>query len=95
MAEQQGRLLGYMFALPNILESPVRTVILKTVAVLPERTGAGLGAVLIDRVQQISRELGYTRTIHALMHESNRSRNISRHTATPFRRYTLFAKPLK
>jgi GNAT superfamily N-acetyltransferase len=94
MAEQAGRLVGYMFALPNVVETPVRTVILKTVAVLPERASAGLGAVLVDRVQQVARELGYTRAIHALMHETNRSRNISRHTAAPFRRYTLFAKPL-
>jgi len=94
MAEREGRLVGYMFALPNIATQPVRTVILKTVAVLPERTSAGLGAVLVDRTQQVARELGYTRAIHALMHETNRSRNISRHTAAPFRRYTLFAKSL-
>jgi len=94
MAEREGRLLGYMFTLPNVAEKPVRTVILKTVVVLPERASAGLGAVLVDRAQQVARELGYTRAIHALMHETNRSRNISRHTATVFRRYTLFAKPL-
>lgn len=94
MAEQVGRLLGYMFTLPNVVETPTRTVVLKTVAVLPGRTSLGLGAVLVDRTQQVARELGYTRAIHALMHETNRSRNISRHTAAPFRRYALFAKPL-
>lgn len=98
MAEHEGRLLGYVFALPDAAEAkrgePVRTVIVKTVAVLPERTGVGLGAVLVDRVQQVARALGYTRAIHALMHETNRSRNISRHTAAPFRRYTLYAKPI-
>ncbi len=94
MAEHEGRLVGYMFALPNVAENPVRTVILKTVAVLPERTHAGLGTVLMDRAQQVARSLGYTRAIHALMHETNRSRNISRHTATPFRQYMLFAKAL-
>jgi GNAT superfamily N-acetyltransferase len=98
MAESDGRLIGYSFTVPNLAEAqrgnPIRTVIVKTVAVLPERTGMGLGAVLIDRSQKIAHDLGYTRAIHALMHESNRSRNISRHTASVFRRYTLFAKPI-
>jgi hypothetical protein len=33
--------------------------------------------------------------IHALMHESNNSLNLSGHYARPFRRYALFARDLK
>jgi hypothetical protein len=44
--------------------------------------------------QRTARELGYLRAIHALMHEQNASRNLSRHYAHPMRRYALFGKAL-
>jgi L-amino acid N-acyltransferase YncA len=73
----------------------VDTVIVKTVAVLPGRRLAGLGNVLVARCQQAARALGFRRAIHALMHESNNSRNLSAHYAKPFRRYTIFARDLE
>jgi hypothetical protein len=56
---------------------------------------AGLGNVLVARCQQAARALGFRRAIHALMHESNNSRNLSAHYAKPFRRYTIFARDLE
>ncbi len=98
LAEQDGRLIGYLFALPDLLKSQrcqaLDTVILKTVAVQPEHGGLGLGGLLVARVQEVARRLGFRRAIHALMHETNRSGRISSHTATIFRRYALFARPL-
>lgn len=41
-----------------------------------------------------ARALGFTRAIHALMHETNKSRNLSAHYAKTIRRYTLFSKKL-
>ena len=70
------------------------TVILKTLAVHPDYSGLGLGGLLTARSHDAARQLGYHRVIHALMHETNKSRRISGHTAVPVRRYTLFAKPL-
>ncbi|MGB8356212.1 MAG: GNAT family N-acetyltransferase [Chthoniobacteraceae bacterium] len=90
--------IGYVFAIPNLAQAArgeaVDTVVLKTVAVLPGRMNAGLGGVLVARCQQAARSLGYSRVIHALMHESNSSLNLSGHYATPFRRYTLYSRPL-
>ena len=40
------------------------------------------------------RQLGYMRAIHALMHEQNASRNLSRQYAHPMRGYALFGKAL-
>jgi hypothetical protein len=40
----------------------------------------------------MAREAGYTRAIHALMHDANRSGNISSRYARPIRRYTLYAQ---
>ncbi len=98
IAELRGRPIGFLFAVPDLLQArrgqTIDTVILKTVAVLPERTNAGLGGLLIARGHQAARHLGYSRAIHALMHESNGSCNISRRYAHTIRRYSLFAKRL-
>jgi len=98
LAECQGRTIGFLFALPDLLQArrgqPVDTVIIKTVAVAPDKSSLGLGGLLVARAQQAARELGYRRAIHALMHESNVSRNISHRYAATIRRYALFAKPL-
>ena len=51
-------------------------------------------SLLVAEVQQRAARLGYARAIHALMHESNVSRNISRRYAQTIRRYALFAKRL-
>ena len=98
IAEHEDRAVGIAFTTPDVLElvrgAPPRTAILKTLAVLPEPTYSGLGSLMTDRTHAAARALGYDRVIHALMHESNRSRRISSHTGQPLRRYALFARRL-
>ncbi len=98
MAEYDGELLGYLFGIPDFNQAQrgeaVDTFVVKTVAVLPGRRSAGLGSVLVAESHRIAREQGYRRAIHALMHESNTSRNISAHYSSTMRRYTLFQKRL-
>lgn len=95
LAERAGRPAGYVFVLPDLLAArrgePVTTVIVKTLAVLPGRAYAGLGAVLLAEVHAAARRLGFRRAIHALMHETNTSRNLSAHYAATIRRYALLA----
>lgn len=99
LAELGETLVGFMFAVPDILQdrrgAAVDTVILKTMAVHPSMGGAGVGGVLMDRVQRAARELGYVRTIHALMHDANVSRRISDRYARTIRRYALFSRALR
>lgn len=98
LAEHEGRAVGYVFALPDFAQlqagKPVDRAILKTVAVLPGRAWAGLGAVLVEQIHRIARQSGYHSVIHALMHESNNSLNISAKTAEVIRRYALFGRSL-
>ncbi len=98
MAEQDGELLGYLFAIPDLNQArrgeTIDTFIIKTVAVLPGHRSSGLGSALVAESQRIAHERGYRCAIHALMHESNSSRNISAHYAQPMRRYTLYQKRL-
>jgi GNAT superfamily N-acetyltransferase len=99
LAEQETELVGFVFAIPDVLQqtgnAPPDTFIVKTVAILPRRELRGLGTLLVGRVQQIGRELGFTRCIGALMHERNTLVcNISATYGKSIRRYTLFAKDL-
>lgn len=98
LAERDGELVGFLFALPDFTQAQrgeaVNTVILKTLAVLPSLAGIGLGSLLTAKIHTQAYNQGYRWAIHALMHRDNRSRRISAHTAQPFRRYTLFAHSL-
>ena len=98
LAERGNTLVGYMFALPDLLQMQrglaSDTVILKTIAVDPSVSGMGLGGALMDLVQRRARQMGFRRAIHALMHEGNTSRTISRRYARAFRRYALFSRSL-
>ena len=98
LAEHAGRVVGYAFAVPDLLErqrtGQTATAILKTLAVDPAHAGAGLGGLLVERCQRAAEARGLTRIIHALMHETNFSQRISRHYGATCRRYTLFARAL-
>jgi GNAT superfamily N-acetyltransferase len=98
MAERGDELVGFMFAVPNLVEARaagrIDSVILKTLAVSPSVRGIGLGTMLLARAQHIAHELGFRRAIHALIHEHNLSRRISDHFARTIRRYALFQRRL-
>lgn len=98
IATCEDRPVGFIFTLPDLLQArsgrPFDTAIIKTLAILPARHFAGLGSCLVAANRRAVHRLGYRRLIHALMHESNKSRSISARFASVFRRYSLFAKPL-
>ncbi len=92
--------IGFMFAIPDALEAArtsdgfISTLIVKTVAVAPRWRGAGVGSMLLHHTHALARQQGFTRVIHALMHETNASQHMSGDRAVTIRRYALFAKPL-
>jgi GNAT superfamily N-acetyltransferase len=98
VAERAGECVGYLFAVPDqAMKSrglEVDTFIIKTVSILPKPELRGLGTLLVSRAQQLGREMGFRRCIHALMFEDNISLNISRHYAAVIRKYTLYSKDL-
>jgi GNAT superfamily N-acetyltransferase len=98
LAERGGELVGFLFAVPDMLQmkrnGATDTIVIKTVAVAPGAAQAGLGSVLVGMVQRAAHARGFRRAIHALMHERNVSQNISRRYARTIRRYALFARPL-
>ncbi|MCP4043108.1 MAG: GNAT family N-acetyltransferase [Gammaproteobacteria bacterium] len=98
IAEDEHQPVGFLFALPDLAQAQrgvtMDTIIIKTVAVLPDRACRGLGTALVGHAQTIAHQTGFKRAIHALMHETNTSRNISAHYARTMRRYTLFSREL-
>ena len=99
LAEREGEPVGFSFSVPDMMEAargaPSKTFVFKTLAVLPDRRAySGLGSLMADLTHQAARALGYTRAIHALMHESNHSRAMSERTGRVVRRYALFARAL-
>lgn len=98
IAEHAGRCIGYMFSLPDYLRParglPLDTLILKTAAILPGRTYAGLGALLAEMTHHAARSAGFTRVIHALALDDNPVTNITARHGSVMRRYTLFSRRL-
>lgn len=98
LAQQRKNIVGFLFALPDFClrqpQLPIETVILKTVAILPQRDYAGLGNFLVWQCHQIAQKLGYKSVIHALMYQGNSSRNMSHRQTQTIRQYSLFAKAI-
>ncbi len=98
LAEHRGKPVGYIFAIPDYAEAqrgePIRTVIGKTLAVLPGRRYGGLGLVLVSMLHQQALDLGYARLIHALQHEANQVRNMSGFFGEVMRQYALYSRRL-
>jgi GNAT superfamily N-acetyltransferase len=97
IARQGTRPVGFVFACPDLLQTSrqqIDTVVVKTLAVVPDRQYSGLGQLLLSTVYQQAHDLGFARAIHALVRDVPHLRRISGRWATPFRRYALFGKTL-
>lgn len=98
IAEHQQKVVGVLFAIPNWTEmqrgEPLQTIILKTIAVLPERPYAGLGQILFEHCHATALQLRYHRAIYALIHDQNPCLNLVHRYAHTFRRYAVLAKAL-
>ncbi len=94
LANHGSRVVGFVFAIPDVRQGAIDTAILKTLAIVLDPAYAGLGGYLTQETHRVARQLGFRRMIHALMHEANPSVNISARYGKPFRRYTLFARQL-
>lgn len=96
LAEQGGKPVGYLFAIPDYAEAlrgeRIKTLIGKTLAILPGRSFAGLGVVLVEMLHRRALEAGYSQVIHALQNESNQVRNLSSAFGDIIRKYSLFSR---
>ena len=98
IAERAGEPVGFAFNVPDLFQAkrglPIDTLIVKSLAVIPQWVGRGLGTLLVTRSLQAARVLGFRRGIIALMHEVSGARRIVRTFMKDFRRYTLYSRIL-
>lgn len=98
LAKHEGRVVGFVFAPPDLLQAEDRddidTIVVKTVAILPRTRYGGLGRLLIVEMLGNAIDMRFTKAINALIHCQNRSLQISRDCAGPMRRYALFGRGL-
>jgi predicted N-acetyltransferase YhbS len=98
VAKHDSEVVGFILAPPDFLQLKYQhqmdAIVLKTVAVLPQKEYSGLGRVLIVDLLKNAIDMGFTTAISALMQSENRSQKISSDCAGPMRAYALFAKEL-
>lgn len=94
LAWDQEHLVGVALALPDLRATSSQRLIIKTLALWPSRSYAGLGSTLLESAHQAGFHQGYRQAIHALMHHQNPSLNLSRRYSQPFRDYVLMGKNL-
>ena len=99
LAEHKGKLVGYIFAVPDYLQKQrgetMDSVIIKTVARDPDPAYAGLGNYLMYKIHSLAGERGFKSVIHAYMYDSNAAiRTISDKSAQTIRKYVLYGKRL-
>lgn len=95
LAYQNDKLIGYLFAIPDYLQKKSNTIILKTLAILPDRAYAGLGYYLIACLLEKVQERGIKKIIYALIHNANVSSGLAaQYGGKVIREYSLLRKTL-
>ncbi len=73
---EQDQPVAFLFGFDNLYERNKKSLVLKTLAKIPEHKYNGIGSYLIELLHYKANLNGYDNIIHALMHENNVSANI-------------------
>ncbi len=101
IAEKDNKAIGFLFAMPDFNEVQMQgkkspeTIILKTIAVLPEYENYSIGSCMLDIIRKRALEKKYKNWIFAFMYKSNTSQRMSKRNNTELlREYVLYKKEL-
>jgi GNAT superfamily N-acetyltransferase len=83
---KDGDIIGFC----GVLKEDEFTLICKTIALLPEYQGAGLGNALAFKVHLDAKKEGIKKIIYALIRDSNNIKNFPKKDAVVFRKYAAF-----
>ena len=83
---KKDEIIGYC----STVKEDSKTLICKTICILPEYQGLGLGNALAYKVHTDAIHDGYKKIIYALIREDNKVKNFPKMDAVVFRRYTAF-----
>lgn len=68
--------IAFIFGFDNLYDRNQKSLIIKTLAQIPDYKYRGIGSYLTELIHKKAHQNGYNNIIHALMHESNVSKNI-------------------
>lgn len=95
IAEENGAMVGLLLAFHDRYCQDERRLVLKTLGRKSGFNYAGVAHELLRRMVQIAVANDYQSILHAFMHQSNASKNVSnKFSGRPFRQYELFYKAL-
>jgi GNAT superfamily N-acetyltransferase len=94
LRDSANRLVGYHFAIRNILCQNRLELVQKTIALSPEFRGRGLGGYLMENCRRDAWLNGYSVVYHALMHIDNVSAKFNAERQRAIRRYKLYYKDI-
>ena len=99
IAEKDGKEIGFLFAIPNLIEmqtmGKIDSLILKTIAVLPEYENLGLGNAMTRIIARKAIDKGYKNWIFAFMYKDNTSQKLAQRNGThTIREYALYGKDI-
>ena len=99
LAEKDGKEVGFLFAIPNLIEiqskGKIETLVLKTIAVLPEYESLGIGNVMTRMIARKAIDKGYKNWIFAFMYKDNTSQKLAQRNGTHIiREYALYGKDI-
>lgn len=89
---EEDEAIAFVFGFDNLYERAKKSLILKTLAQVPNCKYRGIGSYLIELLHKKANLAGYENVIHALMHESNVSANIL--AGELYHKYKLFGVKL-
>ncbi len=100
VAEHNRQPVGFLFAVPDMLQSRrgfIDTVIIQVVAVHPAYERYGMGTYMVQRAYDAARDGGFRRAVHALMQEGKASARLTQRyfKQRVIRRYALFSRRLQ
>lgn len=95
LAEAGRNLVGMVLGLPNHLDASGKSVIIKTLARLPEKQFQGLGNYLAHQAYFSAQSMGFQSIIHAYMLHDGQSTSVSNSLhGEAFRYYSLYSKTI-
>lgn len=99
IAEKDEKEIGFIFCIPNFNElkegKELKTLIAKTVAVLPKYEHFAIGNVLLHKIAEIASVKNFKEWIFAFMYSNNTSQKMAKRNKTEIiREYAIYGKEI-
>ena len=97
IAEENEKEIGFIFCIPNFNElkegKELQTLIVKTVAIIPEYEHLAIGHVLLDKILETAKNRNFKEWIFAFMYMGNTSQKSAKKNKTKtIRQYAIYGK---